>query len=114
MNAPTDSHAKRIADQELHTQTDWYHYKQDIMSELLMVKIEHCCAFKDALLQSGNDELIENTDNEYWARVHSDNGSNMLGRLFMQIRSMFLNQNDPETHRRPANGDATACYNCGE
>ncbi len=65
MNALTDSHAKMIA--------DIYQSKLNSMYELLMVTIKGCHAFKDVLLQSGNDKPIEATDSEYRVRGLSGN-----------------------------------------
>lgn len=38
------------------------------MHELLTVKAEQCPDFVDALLRNGDEILIEDTSDEYWAR----------------------------------------------
>ncbi len=56
------------------------------MYDLLMVKSQQCHTFLSALMNSNDDELIEDTDHEYWARGQSGHGQNMLGQLLMVIR----------------------------
>jgi ribA/ribD-fused uncharacterized protein len=114
MNTGTASQAKRIADNELDTKgTDWNRLKDDIMYELLTIKFQQYNACRDALLQSGDDELVEDTNHEYWARGYTGHGLNMLGKLMMYIRDT-LNGASTENYRAPANGVASPCFQCGE
>ncbi len=46
-----------------------------------MAKCEQCPAFKTALLEIGEDEIIEDTGLEYWTRGLNGVGQNMLGKL---------------------------------
>ena len=114
MNTGTASQAKRIADNELDTKgTDWNRLKDDIMYELLTIKFQQCNTCRGALLQSEDDELVEDTNHEYWARGHTGHGLNMLGKLIMYIRDT-LNGVSTDNYRAPANGVASPCFQCGE
>jgi hypothetical protein len=118
MNTSTAAQAKKIADDELDTSgTDWWKDRQTIMYDLLMVKCQQCPAFLTALIQSGDDELVEDTVHEYWARGRAGNGQNMLGQLLMVIRQGLSNShpsNQEADYRPPANGIVTPCYKYGE
>jgi hypothetical protein len=88
------------------------------MYELLMVKLQQCPAFRMALMQSGDDTLVEDTNHEYWARGRSGQGQNMLGQLLMVIRDGLMQghsslQGSPQ-YRPPANGASSPCHQCGE
>lgn len=121
-NAPTASKAKKIADDELKTRgTEWYNMKKGIMYDLLTVKANQCVDFREALLKSGDSELIEDTRHEFWARGHDNNGLNMLGHLLMSIRSELRSNstsNNPshnhDNYRAPKNDYNHICFFCGE
>ncbi len=49
------------------------------MHDLLTVKAKQCQEFVDVLLQSGDEMLIEDTNDEYWVRGTIGHGSNILG-----------------------------------
>ncbi len=81
LNARTVAHAKRIADEELNAgNTNWWRDKTFSMYNLLMAKCEQCPAFKTALLESGEDEIIKDTSQEYRARGLNGQGQNMLAK----------------------------------
>ncbi len=87
MKTTTAAHAKQIADEKLNTgNTDWSKDRRSIMYELLMAKSEQCPDFLSALLQSADNELVEDTSHEYWARGRNGQGQNMIGKLLMAIR----------------------------
>ncbi len=79
-----------------------------------MVKLKQCHVFRDCLLHSGNDMLIEDTSHEYLATGQSGNGLNMLGKLLMEVRNLTQTGQRQEDYRRPANGVASSCHQCGE
>jgi ribA/ribD-fused uncharacterized protein len=118
MQVSTAREAKRIADRELNTRgTDWCYWKKEIMYELLLVKVNQCPQMRNDLLQSGEEELIEDTQNEYWARGSSGQGLNMLGFLLMTIRDELLNGTDLttlESYRPPLSDVDHPCFQCGE
>ncbi len=63
MNAQTARDAKYISNDELNTEgTNWHTVKYDVMYERLTVKTKQCPEFVDALLQSGDEMLIEDTN----------------------------------------------------
>ncbi len=47
---------------------------------------KQCPEFVHALLQSGDEMLIEDTNDEYWARGTTGHVSNILGELLMLLR----------------------------
>jgi hypothetical protein len=60
--------------------------KQNVMYELLKVKLSQCAAFQRSLAASKGKMLTENTTHNYWGRGRSGEGLNMLGRLLMTLR----------------------------
>lgn len=115
----TPREAKDIADNELQTNgSNWYYDKKLIMHDLLIAKSEQCPAFVQALLQSGQDDIVEDTNHPYWARGKNGQGQNMLGKLLMIIRDGLTQASNPtqslESYRPPANGVSAPCMKCGE
>ena len=84
------------------------------MNDILCNKFIQCKAFKDTLMQSQNDDLIEDTNNEYWARGSTGNGMNILGMLLMNIRDSHKGVASGGSYRPPANAVTSPCYKCGE
>jgi ribA/ribD-fused uncharacterized protein len=118
MRTNTASQVKTISDDELETSgTDWKKERKTIMYDLLMIKCQQFSAFLPVLMQSEDDELIEDTQHEYWARGRSGQGQNTLGQLLMIIRHGLMKGHSTQTspdYRPPANGAASPCYQCGE
>lgn len=118
MNTTTASQVKQTADEELITSgTNWWKDRKTIMHELLTLKCQQCPTFLSALVDSGSDELIEDTNHEYWARGRTGHGQNMLGQLLMIIRQELVNGHSAQTavdYRPPANEVVSPCYLCGE
>ena len=97
---------------ELNTyNTNWYNVKQGIMQEILRIKFEQCSAFRQELMNSGDNELVEDTNHNYWARGKDGNGQNILGILLMNMRDRYR---DTDMYIPPANDVAHPCYQCGE
>ena len=67
------------------------------MREGLKYKLKYCEGFKDALLNTGGKSIAEinqtSKDNDIWA-VNKDTlaGSNILGKLLMELRSMITEE----------------------
>jgi len=120
MEASTARDAKRIADQKLNTHgSDWNIFKKDCMYDLLLAKMDQCPQMKTSLLESGHEQIIEDTNHEYWARGSKGQGLNMLGTLLMIIRDGLYSdfqqsQTTSECYRAPQNGFEHPCYQCGE
>ncbi len=103
----TAAHAKQITDDKLETgNTDWSKDRRSIMYELLMAKSEWCPDFLSALLQIADDELVEDTSHEYWARGRNGLGQNVIWKILMAIREGLTHQHSmkpgQEDYRPPA------------
>ncbi len=86
MEAATARDAKRIADWKINThESDWNLFKQECIYDLLLAKLEQCPPMKRALVKSGHEHLIEDTNHKYWAKESMGQGINMLGTLLMII-----------------------------
>ena len=130
LKAPTPLDAKRIADQ-VRTDSRWDDIKQGAMYEILKCKSRQCPQFFDALQQSLDRPLIENTTNPYWGRGNNGQGLNMLGSLLTVLRSeLSITEPQPRNFTpRPKNPpprnqlgqtqphsrhQQLRCFNCGE
>ena len=120
MNTSSPGHVKQITDEHLDAYgTDWWQIRQSVMYELLMVKCKQCPAFVTELLQSGDDEIVEDTNHSYWARGEDGQGLNMLGELLMFVREGLRNYQSSSSqqltdYRPPENGAISPCHKCGE
>jgi len=71
---------------------DWDLVKLRIMKEILRAKVEQHPYVKKKLLDSGTRPLIEDSwRDDFWGWGPNKNGSNHLGRLWMEVRSEFMN-----------------------
>lgn len=83
--AATPGIAKRLG-RSVYLRPDWEEIKFDIMENLLRQKFTQP-DFKRALLNTGNEELIEgNTWGDQIWGVCKGKGQNHLGRLLMKVR----------------------------
>ena len=56
------------------------------MRDLLTEKLKVCDKAKTTLLDTGSKVIQEDTTHEFWGRGKSGQGSNMLGKLWMELR----------------------------
>lgn len=71
-----------------HRRKDWDAVKLDIMREILRAKARQHEYVRRKLLATGNRELIENSwRDSFWGWGENRDGQNMLGKLWMEIRS---------------------------
>ncbi len=83
--------------------------------DILTVKANQCPEFVDALSQSGDGILIEDTNDEYCARGTTGHGSNILGELLMLLGDVLQSTSSSlQAYCPPSNGVTSPCYNCGE
>ncbi len=68
--------------------TDDYRHniKQFVMYEILEEKVKQCPLFAQTLHNSMGQELIETTNNEYWAEGKSGKEQKIIGQLLMCLR----------------------------
>lgn len=88
-NAPSAHEAFKIAEaNKEHRRPDWEEAKFDIMREILREKANQHEYVRRKLLDTGDRELIENSWRDYvWGWGADKKGQNMLGKLWMEIRS---------------------------
>ncbi len=86
--------AQKIAfENKSKSNSDWEKNKEFVMKEILICKVEQHPYVLKKLLESGNREIIEDSwrDNE-WGWGENKNGDNKLGKLWMEIRDIFINR----------------------
>ena len=84
----------------------WLDKRTDVMLDILETKAKQCNSFRQRLIRTGNKELIENTNDEFWARGRYDNGENQLGVLLMLLRQKLSSETvnvDPPENKSPQN-----------
>lgn len=73
--------------------SDWNSVKLDIMKEILIAKVEQHPYVRKKLLESGTRELIEDSwRDDFWGWGPNKDGNNHLGKLWMEVRSIFQSQ----------------------
>lgn len=66
---------------------DWDEVKLGIMKEILHAKVEQHPYVKKKLLESGDNELIEDSyRDDFWGWGPNKDGANHLGKLWMEVR----------------------------
>ena len=117
----TGIQAKRLGD-KIVTNPAWQEKKIDIMDNIVRTKLSMCQDAKQALTDSGDLQLIENTPHQFWGKGNDGNGINMLGNLWMTYRKKLKNGSPINPHSPvspPSRQWATRqhqprCYRCGE
>ena len=87
-HAPSPQAAQTIAKQHQHAiRSDWNTIKQTIMTRGLYIKCRSHPEVTEAFLQSGDLELVENSQYDYyWGCGRDLRGDNHYGKLLMQVR----------------------------
>jgi N-glycosidase YbiA len=71
---------------------DWEAVKDDIMRVAVLAKFEQNPHIAKILLETGDEELIENTTKDhYWGIGSTGTGLNMLGKILMETREKLRN-----------------------
>jgi N-glycosidase YbiA len=71
---------------------DWETVKDDIMRAAVLAKFEQNPEIAKILLETGDEELIENTTKDhYWGIGSTGTGLNMLGKILMETRERLRN-----------------------
>lgn len=79
--------AKMGRDRSLPLRSDWEEVKDEIMRQAVLMKFSQNADIREILLNTGEQELIENTTGDYyWGCGSSGEGKNMLGKILMEIR----------------------------
>lgn len=67
---------------------DWDNVKVEVMRQILRAKADQHEYVRRKLLSTGDRELIENSwRDDYWGWGPNQDGKNLLGRLWMEVRS---------------------------
>lgn len=70
-----------------HKQPEWNNKKVAIMEQILRTKLAQHPEALEALKQSGNEEIVEDSPTDYfWGAGADGTGQNMLGKLWMKLR----------------------------
>ncbi len=87
--AKSPGEAKRIARRQgAFVRRDWPAVRDAVMLEALRAKFSQHPALRDKLLGTGDEELIEHSQGDYyWGEGADGSGKNMLGKLLMRVRS---------------------------
>lgn len=97
-SAPTPKRAAELGRSRAHPlRSDWEKVKDALMLKAVQRKFEIHEELRALLLQTGNEELVENAPGDYyWGCGADGSGKNMLGKTLMQVRST-LHRIDPQT-----------------
>ena len=86
----TGPEAKKFG-RKVKLQDDWNDMRLQIMFEVVLTKFVVNQDLRDKLIMTGQRELIEgNTWNDTFWGVCNGKGENHLGKILMEIRSMFI------------------------
>lgn len=87
--APSAHEAFTLANANTHLRRPhWNFMKVDVMRDILRAKVNQHEYVRRKLLATGTRELVENSwRDDYWGWGPNQDGENMLGKLWMEIRS---------------------------
>ncbi|MCU0480955.1 MAG: NADAR family protein [Anaerolineae bacterium] len=69
---------------------DWESVKDNIMREAILAKFETHADIRQILLDTGDEEIIENAPTDYyWGCGKTGTGKNMLGKILMEVRAIL-------------------------
>ena len=115
--------AKKLGD-EISTDQKWWDIRLSVMTEIVKQKARECPEFRNTLLASQGNILVEDTHHEFWGRGKHGAGQNRLGHLLQSLRTNLPALTPPkwENRRRPRRNDYytnlgsrdTGCGFCGE
>ena len=95
--APSAHEAFKVAERNKHCRRhDWDDVKVGIMRDILRAKAAQHEYVRRKLLATGDRTLIENSwRDDYWGWGQNRDGQNMLGKLWMEVRSELRAQELP-------------------
>ena len=89
-NARSPIEAKNLANGRYRPARDpeWDSKKVAILEEILRAKLAQHREAQEALRDSGDEDIVENSPTDYfWGEGADGSGKNMLGKLWMKIRN---------------------------
>ena len=89
--APSPSQAAALGrERSRPLRLDWEAVKDDVMRRAVLRKFETHADIRAVLLSTGDEELIEQTSNDYyWGCGTDGTGRNMLGQILMEVRALL-------------------------
>ena len=87
--------AKRLGD-KISTDERWWKIREAVMMEIVTQKARQSPEFRNTLLASQGNSLIEDTSHDFWGRGNNNKGKNKLGKLLETLRTNL----PPPTYRR--------------
>ena len=88
-NARSPLQAKRLANDTFRAarDPDWANKKVAVVEEILRAKLAQHPEAQEALRESGDKEIVEDSPTDYfWGAGSDGSGQNMLGKIWMKIR----------------------------
>lgn len=80
--------ARMGRDRSKPLRADWEAVKDDVMRDGVRAKFTQHPELREALLATGDAEIVEHTANDaYWGDAGDGSGRNMLGRILMEVRA---------------------------
>ena len=88
-NASSPNATKKIADANKDkVAPGWHEHKTGIMEEILRAKLHQHEKVREALLRTGDREIVENSPaDDFWGAGPNGTGRNELGKLWMKLRT---------------------------
>lgn len=85
------SEAKKLG-RKVPLRPDWERIKESVMYNICKAKFTQNKDLKQKLLDTGNEELIEENDwgDKIWGQVNGE-GKNLLGKILMRVREELRN-----------------------
>jgi N-glycosidase YbiA len=92
MRANSAHEAFKLAQQyKVHQLSNWNEIRVEVMRMIFRAKVEQHEYVRRKLLATGDRELVENSwRDDFWGWGENRRGRNMLGKLWMEIRSELI------------------------
>lgn len=86
--APSPLMAYQIGRSSNGVREDWSDIKLDVMQELLKEKVLQHEEVRKALIETSNEEIIEeNPNDDFWGNGKDGTGENQMGKLLIKVRN---------------------------
>jgi len=69
--------------------SDWLEVNLEIMKDIVSCKVNQHEYLQKKLRDSGDAEIIEDTDDGFWGRGEDGNGQNQLGKIWMEMKEQY-------------------------
>ena len=96
-HARTPADAKQLGrSRTVPLRSDWEEVKDEVMRRGVLSKFEKHGDAREILMGTGDEDLIEESPSDYyWGCGADGTGENMLGRILMEVRSLFRARAEP-------------------